>query len=303
MEVATAKGTGSTAPLDEPMPVSVICTARNAAPTIEATIRSITAQDFQNWEMIIVDDGSTDDTVSIVNRLAASDPRIRLIATPGVGRGRALNLALAAARADLVANIDADDESHPHRLQYQFEAMDRHPEFAIMCTERVIVEGGARPVWPEIGTARAVPVVDVTRALAWGNPVCHSSVLMRKAAVIGLGGYEEARRFVFDYDLWARCAAAGLRLGEIQMPLVAKRIHPGQKYMHTARVRYMCAGLRVHARAMRAVGVGTYYLPALAALRVVRLILPLGLRARLSTLRTTRALRRRHSRSAPDGMR
>ena len=295
MKVTVAERVDSTARLHAPTAVSVICTARNAALTIEATIRSILAQDFQDWEMIVVDDGSTDATVDIVNRLSATDPRIRLIATSGVGRGRALNLALAEARADLVANIDADDESHPDRLGHQIQALRRHPEFAIVCTAMIIVVGMARPVWPEIGPARAVPVVDVTRALAWGNPVCHSSVLMRKAAVTGLGGYDEPRRFVFDYDLWARCAAAGLRLGQVQMPLVAKRIHPGQKYMHTARVRYACAGLRVHARAMRAVGVGLHYLPVMAALRVVRLMLPLGLRLRLKTLRTTGVLRRGRS--------
>jgi teichuronic acid biosynthesis glycosyltransferase TuaG len=277
-----------------PPQISVICTARNAAPTIEGTIRSIVAQDFQNWEMIVVDDGSTDETVGIVNRLAETDPRIRLIGTPGVGRGRALNLALAEAKADLVANIDADDESHSYRLRYQLEVTGQHPEFAIICTDRTIVKGMERPVWPEMGAVRGVPVADVTRALAWGNPVCHSSVLMRKMAVIGLGGYEEARRFVFDYDLWTRCAAAGLRIGRIQMPLVAKRIHDGQKYMHTTRVRYMYAGLRVHARAMRAVGVGTHYLPVMAALRLVRLILPLGVRVRLSRFRASRGLRRSH---------
>jgi glycosyltransferase involved in cell wall biosynthesis len=248
--------------------VSVICTAKDATATIEDTIRSILAQDFQNWEMIVVDDGSTDETASIVRDFASADPRIRLVATAGIGRGRALNLALTKARAPLVANIDADDESHPFRLRYQFEAMEQHPEFAIICTGMVIVEGMERPVWPEIGAKGAVSVVDVTRALAWGNPVCHSSVLMRRAAVIGLGGYEEARRFVFDYELWTRCAVGGLRLGRIQMPLVAKRIHPGQKYMHTARAQYMCAGLRVRARAMRAVGVGTYLLPVVAAWRV-----------------------------------
>jgi teichuronic acid biosynthesis glycosyltransferase TuaG len=276
--------------------VSVICTARNAAPTIEATIRSIVVQELQNWEMLVVDDGSTDDTASIARGFASSDPRIRLIVTPGIGRGRALNLALAEAKADLIANIDADDLSHPQRLRRQLEATGQHPEFAIFCTNRIIVKGMERPVWPEVGAARAVPVADVTQAIAWGNPVCHSSVLMRKAAVIGVGGYEEARRFVFDYDLWTRCAAAGLRLGRIQIPLVAKRIHPGQKYLHTARVRYMYAGLCVHARAMRAVGVGTYYLPVMAALRLIRLFLPLGLRVRLSTLRARRVLRRSHSR-------
>ena len=229
MELAAAQGIGMTGPSDaESMPVSVICTARNAAATIEATLQSIVAQDFQNWEMIVVDDGSTDDTVGIVNRLAHTDPRIRLIATPGVGRGRALNMAFAEARADLVANIDADDESHPYRLRLQLEALDRHPELAIVATEWVRVEGAARPVWPEIDAGASCAVEDVTTSLATSNPICHSSAMMRRAAVVGLCGYDEARRAVFDYDLWVRSAAAGLRLGPKQLPFVAKRIKYGK---------------------------------------------------------------------------
>ena len=112
----------------EPKEVSVICTAKDASSTIERTIRSILAQDSQNCEMIIVDNGSIDDTVSIINAFTKADPGIRLIATGGIGRGRALNVALTEAEADLVCNIDADDESHPSRLRYQLEVMKRCPD-------------------------------------------------------------------------------------------------------------------------------------------------------------------------------
>jgi len=290
--MAAAQGSGSTVPLaDEPRPVSVICTARNAAPTIKATIRSIIAQDFQNWEMIIVDDGSTDDTVGVIHAFAQADPRISFVATEGIGRGQALNRALAEAEADLVANIDADDESHPYRLRYELEAMRQHPEFAIVATEYVIVNAAASPVWPSIDPGPAFAVEDVTRALAIRNPICHSSAMMRKTAVIGLGGYNEDI-LTEDYDLWVRCAAAGLRLGQIQTPLVAKRIHPDQKYMHAARARYLGASFLVQWRAVRIVGLGAYYLPVMVALpvivalRLAWLVLPLGLRLRLCTLAT-----------------
>jgi teichuronic acid biosynthesis glycosyltransferase TuaG len=265
-------------PINAALPaVSVICTARNAAPTIEATIRSIVAQELQNWEMLVVDDGSTDDTASIVNRLAESNPRIRLIATSGVGRGRALNLALAEARADLVANIDADDESHPYRLRCQLEAMKQNPQFAIMATEWFRVYDAASPVWPEIDAGASFAVEDITRSLAVSNPICHSSAMMRKVAIIGLGGYDEARRFVFDYDLWARSAAAGLRLGRIQLPLVAKRIHPGQHFLHCAPLRYRFAGFQARWRTMRLLGIRTRDLPMIV-LRFLWTILPLRVR-------------------------
>ena len=130
--------------------VSVICTAKNASATIERTIRSIRAQDFQNWEMIVIDDGSTDDTVDLINGFAQADARIRLVATGGIGRGRALNRAVAEAQADLVANIDADDESHPCRLRCQLKAMKQHPEFAVMASKSISIYRAATPAWPEI---------------------------------------------------------------------------------------------------------------------------------------------------------
>jgi len=261
--------------------VSVICTAKNAAATIEHTLRSILAQDLRDWEMIVVDDGSTDGTASIVRGFAQVDPRVKLVLTGGVGRGRALNRALTDAEADLVANIDADDESRPTRLRYQLEAMRRYPELAIICTDWVRVEGGERPVWPEIDAGAPFVVADVTKALAISNPVCHSSAIMRKGAIVGLGGYSEGRRFVFDYDLWVRAAAAGLRLGRIPLPLVAKRIHPNQAYLHASRVRYLFASAAVQLRAMRTFQVGRRYLPLLA-LRFLWGILPLRVRLGLS---------------------
>jgi teichuronic acid biosynthesis glycosyltransferase TuaG len=233
-----------------PPVVSVFCTARNAAPMIEATIRSIMAQDFQNWEMIIVDDGSTDDTASIVRGLASSDPRIRLIATGGVGRGRALNLALTEAKANLVANIDADDESHPCRIRWQLDAMRRHPEFAIVATEYALVDGPASPAWPEIDPSAAFATKDVTRAVAISNPICHSSVMMRKGAMTGLGGYNE-NLLIEDYDLWVRCAAAGLRLGEIQLPLTARLVEDPAAFGRMGRTARGAGRGCVHVGALR----------------------------------------------------
>jgi teichuronic acid biosynthesis glycosyltransferase TuaG len=257
--------------------VSVICTARNAAATVGATIDSILAQDMPNWEMIIVDDGSTDDTIAVVSRYAGADARIKLVRTGGIGRGRALNRALAEAYASLIANIDADDVSHPHRLRCQVEAIKQQPQFAVICTEFIRVYGADSPLWPTVNASDPAPVKDVTKALALSNPVCHSSVIMRKPAIIGVGGYNEGRRFVFDYDLWVRCAAAGLRIGKLQMPLTAKRIHSTQYYLHTARLPYMLASLQVQIRGMRTLGVKTWQLPVVA-LRATWLILPLSIR-------------------------
>jgi hypothetical protein len=243
--------------------VSVICTAKNAASTIERTIESILAQDFESWEMIIVDDGSVDETASIVRRFACTDARIKLAATGGVGRGRALNRALAQAEADLVANVDADDEVHPALLRYQLQAMQRYPQFAVIGTNWFRIHGAERPSWAKIDESAPVEVRDMTDTLALHNKICHSSVMMRKSAIVVLGGYDETRRAVIDYELWVRCAAAGLRVGVIQLPLAAHRIHPGQSFRHAPRLRVLLTSLRTQARAMWALGMKRY-VPLLA---------------------------------------
>jgi len=263
--------------------VSVICTAKNAASTIGNTIRSMLAQDLPSWEMIIVDDGSTDDTASVVSSFARADRRIKFVTTDGLGRGRALNRALASAEAELVANIDADDQSHPHRLRLQLKAWKQHPQYDLMFSEWVRTDGRSMLDWPQVEADQTMVVTDVTRSLVMYNPVCHSSALMRKAAIVGLGGYSEELRFVVDYDLWVRCAATGLRLGRLHLPLVAKSIHPGQSYLHSSRLRYLLAGIQVQVRAMQALGVQKNEIP-LIALRYLWMILPLRLRLGLRDL-------------------
>lgn len=268
-----------------PVEVSVICTARNAASTIGRTLDSILAQDMPNWEMVVVDDGSTDDTVAVVAVYVAADERIKLVTTGGIGRSAALNLALAEAKADLIANLDADDVSHPRRLRLQRAALTQHSELALLATDFVLVLGDGLPVFDALPQAGPFKVIDVTGDLTSRNPICHSSVMMRRRPLEAVHAYAEDRRSMCDYDLWVRLAQAGHRLGQLQLPLVAKRLHAGQKFMHRQRLRYVLAGLEVQVRAMRALGAGPW-LWGILPLRFLWGILPLA-----STLSLRRSLR------------
>lgn len=227
--------------------VSVICTAKNAAGTISETIASIQAQTLEDWEMVIVDDGSTDATADIVRQAQAEDPRIRLVPTPGIGRGRALNLALKEARAPLVANIDADDLSHPQRLAKQVYAMQARTVFGVLATECVRFYGSAVPrwqLWTE-STGPAEEIVDVTDALSYSNPVVHSSVMYRRADIVDTGCYDDRLPSQFDYDLWTRLALAGRRIGTIALPLTGKRWHADQHFARRRRLRYAWNSLKL----------------------------------------------------------
>jgi hypothetical protein len=152
------------------------------------------------------------------------------------------------------------------------------PRSPLTLTEPIIVNGAAARMWPEVDTSAPVVVADITRALAVHNPVVHSSAMMRKPVILALGGYDEARRFVFDYDLWVRWAAAGIRLGRIQLPLPAKRTNPGQSYLHSSHLPYHFAGVSIQIHAIRALGIRPRSLP-LIALRFLWGVLPPRARA------------------------
>lgn len=232
--------------------VSVVCTVRNGAATLGEVIDSIRAQDIGDWEMVVVDDGSTDTTAELVAGFAAKDPRIRLVATGGIGRVAALNLAFAQARAGLVANIDADDPSHPRRLSLSRAAMLADPGIGCLCTDYQIVLGDAPCRWPEVKGTPAV--VDITRKLSRINPVINSSVMLRRSLVLGLGGFAPEVVGHEDYHLWIRLAAAGHRIARIQARLASKRLHPGQSFERRKRLAYVAGAARMQAFAARTLG-------------------------------------------------
>jgi hypothetical protein len=115
------------------------------------------------------------------------------------------------------------------------------------------------------------------------NPVCYSSAMRQKSAVLSVNGYHEDRRFVLHYDLWVRAAAAGFRLGRIEMPLMAKRKYPGSIVPAFGALALFFARLKIQIRAVRVSGLRPNVLPLIAA-RVLWAILPLRLPLNLRRL-------------------
>src|SRR5690625_519263 len=99
--------------------ISIICTVKNGEKTIKETLKSVIDQTLKNWEFIIVDDGSEDNTLNILKTIEKTDARFKIVKTSGIGRGKALNLALHYSKGKYVANIDADDLMHPQKLSIQ----------------------------------------------------------------------------------------------------------------------------------------------------------------------------------------
>jgi|LFRM01.1.fsa_nt_gb glycosyltransferase involved in cell wall biosynthesis len=230
--------------------VSVICTVKNAQHVISDTIESILKQTYQDWEMIIVDDGSQDQTPAILTAYSQNDKRIKVITTKGIGRGKALNLAIQNSKGKFIANIDADDPSHPDRLKIQVKALNEFREYFMVATDWVLIKGNDRPEWETI-SKEEINVINITRQLLYRNPINHSSVMFRAEQIKKIGGYDINRSSQFDYDLWVRAVEAKFLLGKIPLKLASKRIHADQSFENKRRIKYLISSHKVQYRAIK----------------------------------------------------
>jgi glycosyltransferase involved in cell wall biosynthesis len=195
---------------------------RNGAPQVRDAVESVLAQTAADLELIVVDDDSTDATPGILTSFR--DPRLRLERRARGGLTSALNAALRLARAPLVARLDADDAALPERLERQLAYLRAHPEVGLLGTAAREVDSSGR----EVAIVRPpTSDVEIRRALIRRNPFVHSSVVMRRAVVEQVGGYDEAFAVAQDYDLWMRMSVV-TRMANLADPLVVRRLLPGR---------------------------------------------------------------------------
>jgi glycosyltransferase involved in cell wall biosynthesis len=204
--------------------------ARNAAATVRAAAASILRQTERDLALVCVDDGSTDATPAILDRLAARDRRVRVLRGPGQGIARALNRGLAACDADLVARMDADDVAHPRRLALQLEALRADPALTAagsrvrLFPRRILRAGMIRyAAWLN---GLVTPDL-VERDLLIEAPLVHPAATIRMGALARAGGWRDGL-FPEDYDLWLRLAEAGSRLTNLRATLLDWRESEGR---------------------------------------------------------------------------
>jgi glycosyltransferase involved in cell wall biosynthesis len=206
-----------------PPTVSVIMPAYNAKRYVAQTIRSVLAQTFRDFEFIVVDDGSTDDTLPILNRFAAEDARIVIISRPNTGIVGALNDGIAKARGELLARMDADDVCLPERFAKQVAYLREHPQCVAVGTfvetidpydsvlDRLVHETEHEGIDKELLTGRGFAMV-------------HPTVMMRADAVRRVGGYRKQWQHSEDLDLFLRLAEIG-KLHNLPEYLLQYRMH------------------------------------------------------------------------------
>lgn len=224
--------------------VSVLMSVWNGAPQVQEAVASVFSQTLKELELIVIDDGSTDSTPQILAGFA--DPRLRIERRARIGLTAALNAGLALARAPLVARLDADDLSLPERLGRQLAFLDAHPDVGLLGTGAREIDGAGR----EAGTVRP-PAEDaaIRRALIRCNPFVHSSVVMRRAPVERVGGYDETFPVAQDYDLWMRLSGE-THMANLPEALVVRRLLPG-RVSATREAERLRAEARVRWRAVR----------------------------------------------------
>lgn len=212
--------------------VSIIIAARDYGAFLPTAIASVLAQTLRDWECIIVDDASTDDTPVIAQRAAAADPRIRLIRLErNVGVSAARNRGIAEARGRYLQFLDADDAIAPGKLERQARFLDTHPEAALVCSDFFHFTG--EPDFSAAGEYRADERLDgsgdaLVRRLLRGNAIRINTALARADAVRALGGFRERFRAVEDWHLWLRIAATGkpFRFLDDRAAIAAVRVNP-----------------------------------------------------------------------------
>jgi glycosyltransferase involved in cell wall biosynthesis len=197
-------------------------TVYNGEPWLGEAVDSILHQTFEDFELIVVDDGSSDGTSETLRRRA--EPRLRVIRQRRTGQTPALNVALRHALAPLIARMDADDVALPERLARQVAFLGANPSVGLLGTGSHEISPGG-----EVLSTQVPPVDDRTirRTLIRKNPFVHSAVMFRRAALDAAGPYDESFVVAQDYDLWLRMSRA-TSLANLPEPLVLRRRTPGQ---------------------------------------------------------------------------
>ncbi len=253
--------------------ISVVMSVYDGERWLREAVDSVLGQTLADFELLVIDDGSTDGTGEILQ--SYGDPRLRVVRQPRAGLTISLNRGVRLTAAPLVARLDADDVALPERFSRQVAFLDRHPEVGLLGT-------GCRDVDPAgcaLRTYRPPEAdPDIRRALIRRNPFVHSSVMMRRQSLEAAGFYDEALRVAQDYDLWVRMSRV-TRLANLPEPLALRRLTPGMisRARDTERLR---AELFIKRRALRSGGYpawcAVYLLKPLLALAV-----PAGLRGLL----------------------
>lgn len=202
--------------------ISVVMSCYNAGKYLPDAIESILGQTYDDFELLLIDDGSRDGTLSTINDFAAKDKRIVVIAKENSGLADSLNLGIEAARAQWIARMDQDDVALPQRLQKQIDFVAEHPETVLLGGGCVTIDSTGR----ELRRYRYPPAHDdiISEIERGGTAFPHATALYKSDTVRSMGCYRVRMNGAEDKDLWLRLSSVG-RIACLTEPLIRLRKH------------------------------------------------------------------------------
>lgn len=202
--------------------VSVIIPAYNQAHFIGRAIQSVLDQTYQDFEIIVVDDGSTDNTAEVVHGF--EDSRIRYLFQENQGLSAARNKGLRLAQGEFISFLDSDDEFLPHKLELLLEDLSNKPHVGMTSGQAVPIDENGN----QIGNIFNRPIPNPVELLLFGNPLHVGSVLLRRSWFDLVGEFDEKLASYEDWDLWLRLAQAGCNFSWVPQPVSLYRFHRAQ---------------------------------------------------------------------------
>jgi glycosyltransferase involved in cell wall biosynthesis len=235
--------------------ISVLLPVYNAERYVAAAVQSILDQTFPDFEVILINDGSTDGSLAILERFAALDPRIRLVSRENRGLVETLNEGVSLARGEYIARMDADDIALPERFARQLAYMDAHPECVALGCRIYVIDCDGAPLRAQRRIHCTHEEMDAAQLQGKPGVIMHPTAMIRRDALRRINGY---RQPLEDFDLWLRLAEVG-KLANLPEILLHYRLHPASMSYEsntqtlTLRQQLVC---EAHARRGLAVPVG-----------------------------------------------
>ncbi|MBR2513418.1 MAG: glycosyltransferase [Halomonas sp.] len=240
--------------------VSVIMTVKNGEKFLESSLSSVFYQTYLPQEVVVVNDGSDDNTWDILMELRSTAPiPVQLVNTQGIGRSKALNLAVSHAKCRWLANIDADDKWLPEKLEKQALTIGIFPDAELVVTASQTVYGDGEGETQAKGGFAITPMGRESFYIR--NPINHSSILFSRRLFDEVGGYDETMTRQVDIDLWIRALQRGHTFYRVDLPLTIKRLHDAQSFEVGNRLGYTFNSFKISLKKLWKLNAPFYYFP------------------------------------------
>ncbi|WP_417897209.1 glycosyltransferase family 2 protein [Bacillus haimaensis] len=203
--------------------VSIITPSFNQGKFIKETIESVLTQDYSNLEHIVVDGGSTDETLQLLRDYRTRDPRFRFISEPDNGQSHAINKGLNMARGEIIGWLNSDDTYLPGAVTNALNTFNLNSNLSMVYGNAYITDEKNQNISQFV--ARRVRLTDLFKTC----PICQPAVFLKKKTLVELNGIDESLDFCMDYDLWIRIAKAGYEMGVVKAFLANSRYYPESK--------------------------------------------------------------------------